>query len=148
MKTIKVTIKRNESLKGISKMSDYSEDEISDKMIEALINLKYLLDIPEECGVSLEETLSDSDTTLEKFAAYVFHKKTNTLINILKGIYIWGAADDCEECGCLQILDEENEYKECENPACNCSKKVCYKPDPDLYREERVSLLLENINQN
>lgn len=145
MATRIVTLRDNYALEEISKMSDYSKDWVSDRIIDCLKKLNFIHDIPEECGETLQYVMDQNSADLEIFGVYCFHKCSEKLITLLKGIQLWGVEDDCDTCGCK--MEESEDEKECINPVCGCTINTNFAIDPDMYRDDCPELLTDfNLN--
>ena len=100
METTKITLKSNIALAQLSDYAGRTADELRGRLIKALLELDYIKDSHEWCGITLECILRMQNATIEQFAKYCFSVPYPRLLEILKGIVIWGVKLQCPACGC------------------------------------------------
>ena len=133
METKHITLKTNDSLIRFASITKDTEENITNKVISALLKYELLYDIPEECGLNLKYVLDQNDVVLDAFCMLAFRKSSDTYRSHVRCFQIWGFYD-CPDCG--SELEEDENGKFCIN------KESCEYDD----RIDKETLQLINVD--
>ena len=145
MNTNHITIRENEALKKLAERCKDTIKSTTDFLLTKLLELDLVLDEPCHCGMSLAEIPHENNNTLTGFVIKAFKCCSPSILTIMEDIQIWGLENECPDCGCKLIEDEDG--IECENDICGCS--INFESDPDALRDDRCHYeLIGTIHKN
>lgn len=111
----------------------HSEEKYNFDIIKFLIDNGLIYNSTEHCNETLQEILFWNDLTVLQFCVKFFGIYTERLEQIVKNLEIWGASNECPECGCE--FEYYGDIKKCSN--CDFWDKVdIYEPSSDQYRDD------------
>jgi hypothetical protein len=137
---MKITIRRDESLEGLSSLSKKDKVELAHHIIERSIKAKVISDDREYCGANLFEIFFENGYNLIATTLFCLGKCDLSLMDKFRNLVVWGIHDDCPNCGCeMEFTDGEDHgrYKWHERKCLNCDKVVSNEPDWDIVKNER-----------
>ena len=145
METKHITLKQNDSLVRFCTRYNKPIESVINKVISNLLKYEFLYDEIGDCGQSLKYLIDNSHYSMDVFCVATFGRSDSTIINHLNGFMIWHKNNDCPECGCEMVQDEDRN-DECINR--ECGLRIQFAPDPDQYRDDCTAELLENFQLN
>jgi hypothetical protein len=132
---MKITIRRDDALEGLSSLTKKDKIELAHHIIEQAIQAKVITNDKEYCGANLFEIFFDYGYNLIAATLFCLGKCDPFLMDKFRNLVIWGIYDDCPDCGWETDFITGDCYKGHlweERKCTNCGKVVSNEPDWDV----------------
>lgn len=129
-----LTIQSSDELKILSVQFGFTEDELKNKIIDALIDYAVIEGSKEECGKAIGEIVDCYDIVFP--LREIFKSISHTLVESINKQYIISTLGDCPTCGCeLETYEDgQGRYVWLNTECTNCDYKDSNEPDWDTMR--------------